>query len=234
MSTNWLVSMTFVPGLTVDEKQLDALSDRFDELDWSVALGPDSSVSVTAFLDDDPWTEHLPSVIRIAQHVLADVGVAAEMVKIEAMTEEQRDEEATRPQLPDLVAATDVAKILGVSRQRVNQLHHDHRDFPQPVVSTGAGSLWTRYAIERFRVSWDRRPGRRDSGHTTTVVEINNSGHATTVIKLHNHASSPTTGLTATTGWGEPGAEPTESAPHPPQGKQEDLRARTAARTAAR
>jgi hypothetical protein len=54
MSTEWLVNMTFVPDAPVDEKQLDALSDRFDEMDWSVAVGPESAVSVTAFLDEDP------------------------------------------------------------------------------------------------------------------------------------------------------------------------------------
>ena len=37
MSSSWVVSMTFTPDLPIEEKQLDVLSDRFDELDWSVA-----------------------------------------------------------------------------------------------------------------------------------------------------------------------------------------------------
>lgn len=158
MSSSWVVSMTFTPDLPIEEKQLDVLSDRFDELDWSVAAGPAGEVEVVAYTDEPPL-ESAPLVIEIAKRAVAEVGVVAELVKVSAVTEEQREKDALSPQLPDLVAATDVAKILGVSRQRVSQLR-GHHDFPMPVVQTGAGSLWTLYAIERFMVAWDRRPGR--------------------------------------------------------------------------
>jgi hypothetical protein len=76
--------------------------------------------------------------MSIAENVLRDANIGGELVKVEAMTKEQREREASQPQLPELVAATDVAKILGVSRQRVNQLHHDHRDFPRRLLARAA------------------------------------------------------------------------------------------------
>jgi predicted DNA-binding transcriptional regulator AlpA len=172
-STSWVVTMTFATEVPVEEKQLEALSDRFDELDWSVAADPDGTISATSYLDDDEsLTSAVPVVIEVADRTMADVGLTAHMVNMQIMTEEYREELAQAPQLPELVAATDIAKLLGVSRQRVNQLQHDHPDFPRPVVYTGGGSLWTKYAIDRFLATWNRRPGHhREPAAAADVLE---------------------------------------------------------------
>jgi len=57
---------------------------------------------------------------------------------------------------------TEVAGILGVSRQRVYQLAHDYPDFPAPVAMLASGRVWDRAAIEAWTEGHpDRRPGRR-------------------------------------------------------------------------
>jgi prophage regulatory protein len=61
-----------------------------------------------------------------------------------------------------LVGLTEIAEILGVSKQRVTQLARDYEDFPTPEVELAGGRIWRRSAIE----SWVRRhparaPGRR-------------------------------------------------------------------------
>jgi len=172
MSTSWVVSMTFVPELPLEDKQLDALSERFDEQDWTVAVAPDFSVSVTAYIDDEPVLLTAPQVVDIATRGLRDVGAPAELVKVELLTEEWRELEAQHPPLPELLAATDVAKVLGVSRQRVSQLQRGHRDFPRAVAHTGAGSLWVRSAVDRFAAVWDRRPGRRTDEEHAALVDL--------------------------------------------------------------
>ena len=48
-----------------------------------------------------------------------------------------------------LVGATEIAEILGVSRQRVHQLAASP-DFPRPEVELSAGKVWSREAIERW------------------------------------------------------------------------------------
>ena len=172
MSTSWVVSMTFVPEFSLKEKQLDALSDQLDEQDWSVAVDPDASVSVTAYIDDEPVMETAPLLVDIAIRALRDVGAPAEVVKVELMTEKRREVEAQHPPLPELLAATDVAKVLCVSRQRVSQLQRSHQEFPEPVAHTGAGSLWLRAAVDRFAKEWDRRPGRRGAPSNTSPATV--------------------------------------------------------------
>ena len=66
-----------------------------------------------------------------------------------------------------LMTAADVAKILGVTRYRVNQLANRRRDFPRPaVVSRNAaggvsGRFWRAADIEAWNATADRSPGRR-------------------------------------------------------------------------
>ena len=55
----------------------------------------------------------------------------------------------------DLVGLTEIAEILGISRQRVGQLAEGD-DFPEPISVLAAGRVWKRTDIE----AWARRTGR--------------------------------------------------------------------------
>ena len=55
----------------------------------------------------------------------------------------------------ELVGAAEIAALLGVSRQRVDQLSR-HEDFPEPVAELASGRIWTRQSIEE----WARGSGR--------------------------------------------------------------------------
>lgn len=56
----------------------------------------------------------------------------------------------------EILGITEVAALLGVSRQRVDQLSHTDPDFPEPVTTLGRGRLWERKGIEK----WARESGR--------------------------------------------------------------------------
>jgi predicted DNA-binding transcriptional regulator AlpA len=58
---------------------------------------------------------------------------------------------------PDIVDVHDVALMLGVKRQRVDQLARDHPDFPTPYVLGGGVRYWWRSSI----VDWARKAERR-------------------------------------------------------------------------
>lgn len=55
-----------------------------------------------------------------------------------------------------LVGLTEVAAMLGVSRQRVHQLTREDAGFPKPSAVLTAGHVWERRAIEE----WAERTGR--------------------------------------------------------------------------
>ena len=56
----------------------------------------------------------------------------------------------------DVLGVTEVAALLGISRQRVDQLSHSDPDFPEEVVTLGRGRLWEKEAIEK----WAKATGR--------------------------------------------------------------------------
>lgn len=59
-------------------------------------------------------------------------------------------------QVPELVAAAEIAALLGVSRQRVYQLIQENETFPEPVEELTVGRIWRRADVEK----WARRAGR--------------------------------------------------------------------------
>ena len=54
-----------------------------------------------------------------------------------------------------LMGTAEIAKLLGVSRQRVSQLSHSD-GFPEPVARLAAGPVWQTADVER----WARETGR--------------------------------------------------------------------------
>jgi prophage regulatory protein len=56
----------------------------------------------------------------------------------------------------DLVGLTEIARLLGISRQRVDQLLRTDEAFPEPIATLSAGRIWERADIE----SWARATGR--------------------------------------------------------------------------
>jgi len=56
----------------------------------------------------------------------------------------------------DLAGLTEIADMLGLSRQRVDQIVRSDPTFPAPVAVITAGRIWRRADVER----WARRGGR--------------------------------------------------------------------------
>ena len=80
------------------------------------------------------------------------------IARVEILDERLADLELSRE--PErYLGVTEIAELLGVSRQRVAQLR-EREDFPAPVAELAAGPVWTRTSLDRFVVAWPRRPGR--------------------------------------------------------------------------
>lgn len=60
-----------------------------------------------------------------------------------------------------VVGLAEIADLLGVTRQRANQIVRDHADFPEPIADLASGRVWHRPAVEAWIAAHpDRRPGR--------------------------------------------------------------------------
>jgi prophage regulatory protein len=62
---------------------------------------------------------------------------------------------STMPSLPPLVAAHEIATMLGVSRQRVSQLATSE-GFPEPAAILTVGRIWLREDIEAWAAATGR------------------------------------------------------------------------------
>ncbi len=73
-----------------------------------------------------------------------------------------------------MVGVPEMARILGVSRQRVYQLIEAYDDFPRPVASLAVGRIWSRAAVEE----WNRLHGERPSGKHRRLRVNDDQAHA--------------------------------------------------------
>jgi DNA-binding CsgD family transcriptional regulator len=110
-----------------------------------------------------------PDVRHAVDRGLASFGVAADKLgiklldvpSVEATAHERLEREFE--QEPDrYVGVSEIAALIGVSKQRVTELRV-RPDFPAPVAELAAGPVWRESSLRRFIAEWPRRPGRPGS-----------------------------------------------------------------------
>lgn len=57
-----------------------------------------------------------------------------------------------------LLGLSEIAELLGVSRQRAGQLVRDYADFPPPVAELASGRIWETAAVETWANAHPVRP----------------------------------------------------------------------------
>lgn len=155
----WVVQVTLGTKHPVSDCALDAMADAADEQDITVAVrGGGPGLVFTAEVDAEGVGQVPGWAFAIAERETG--GEATWLVDLRVCTPEVYAADVLRPDTPRLLAATDVAELLAVSRQRVHQLHSEHPQFPAPYTRLGSGPIWTLPAIERFARVWTRKPGR--------------------------------------------------------------------------
>jgi hypothetical protein len=154
---DWAVTFTFEAA--PDHGLLEKLGDALEPHDVSVAAVPTDSFAVTGHVGAVGPVEAITSMQALVAPAVTMILGVAEVVAIEAMTEDEYERRADAPTLPEMVGASEVGEMLGVSRQRVHQLR-ENSAFPAPLVEVSMGPLWDARAIEAFAREWDRRPGR--------------------------------------------------------------------------
>ena len=65
-----------------------------------------------------------------------------------------------------LVGLSEIATMLGVSRQRVGQLVRDYEDFPAPVAELASGRIWETAAVEAWAKAHPVRPPGRPASES--------------------------------------------------------------------
>lgn len=144
------------------EVLLEDLTDLLEHVGGAVGatLAPVPAVDVTLTLAADRIGEAEDLAEHLVAEMLGKVGLQVlGVVRREAMTVQVQDRLLERPLIPELVGVSEVASLLGVSKQRLSELR-TRADFPQPIVMLAAGPVWARPSLNHFIAGWSRKPGR--------------------------------------------------------------------------
>jgi predicted DNA-binding transcriptional regulator AlpA len=156
----WAITVEMATDRALDEDAVVELDELAEEHNGAVSnRGTNIGFLLHTYIAGPP-NQAGQFAIELAEKLAAHAGVHADLASLIVETEEQAERRALTPDTPELLAATDVADLLGVSRQRVHQLATDRADFPKPYARLGSGPIWTRPAIEAFDKLWTRKPGR--------------------------------------------------------------------------
>jgi hypothetical protein len=80
--------------------------------------------------------------------------------RLEVTSDRKLNEDLSKPQF---VGVTEIAGLLGVSRQRVDQLRREHPGFPSPDTELASGPVWRTSRLRTFLGTRDPTPGRPKS-----------------------------------------------------------------------
>lgn len=147
-------------SLDLEDDRVDALVDAVPEHDGVPTLGP-GRYDVRLSVEGEDVLAVGVRARELVWKAVANAGLPEwPVVRLDVMTHEDLDLELSRPTLPALAGVTEVADLLGVSRQRLAELRA-RSDFPSPFMELAATPVWLVDAIDSWVEGWDRRPGRR-------------------------------------------------------------------------
>lgn len=127
----------------------------------SVSRDLDSG-SIALTVDADTFTEALDTAREAVFTTLQAENVDPIVTSVMVQSDEEFEMELNEPVYPQVVSYAEIAKMAGVSRQRVRQLA-EKATFPHPVIETGQGPLYSLHAVNHWLETRDT------SRHAQTV-----------------------------------------------------------------
>jgi hypothetical protein len=142
-------------GWVLNEDAVDGLLDALAGHGPAITADAERPRVRLTILAEDPLSAAAHAVDLLGGLAPAE----ARPVGIEVQTMEDLERRLQEPDLPDLVGVAEIARLIGVTKQRVSELA-GRAGFPRPVASLASGPVWLRPHVSRFVESWSRRPGR--------------------------------------------------------------------------
>jgi hypothetical protein len=139
----------------------------------SVSILPDGSRFSAIFsleLDEAATAGDAAALgIRLFSDAAAEAQMPFPIVRLEVMTFAEQEADLRKPAIPELVGISEIAKEIGVTRQRASKLARQP-GFPAPAFELASGPVWTRPSLERFIDEWERKPGRPRSADANWLL----------------------------------------------------------------
>ena len=151
----WIVSLDAEIQETFSEELADRLLEALKEYSPAVS-GRGGRVGITMSIDASNARQAFDRAHSALRQAL---GRRFNVVDVRVQTLKQLGRELEAPAIPALAGISEIAEILGVSRQRASELAGSDA-FPKPVANLAAGPVWLGSTVLSFNQQWERRPGR--------------------------------------------------------------------------
>jgi hypothetical protein len=161
--TGWTITLDADTVEGYDPDQLGEIEDTLAQLS-AIVTGPTAALphrfGVTLSIDGTSLPAAIDEATTLIEKAAAGAGMPAFTVAhVDAMTYSEHDRTLEETDDLQLVGVTEVAEILGVSRQRASELRK-RPGFPTPVAELASGPVWTRPLLDLFVEHWERKRGR--------------------------------------------------------------------------
>lgn len=90
----------------------------------------------------------------------------------------------------ELVGLSEVAELLGLSRQRVGEMVRDRKDVPHAVARLKVGPVWRKADWSTFASGWQRKAGRPRKVAPTESVEASRNGEVLAPARMKGQRSA--------------------------------------------
>ena len=166
--TEWSVAVTSVVPEDVRDvddavgRVLDAVYDHAPAASYSA-----ESVTVRVAVSAQDVRDAAERGIGVVGDALGSVGWPLDVRDLQVTEWSVFEAALDEPTYPEVVGITQIAALLGTSRQRASELARSRR-FPTPLADLAAGPIWAKPAVERFVEEWDRKPGRPRAASAST------------------------------------------------------------------
>jgi hypothetical protein len=143
----------------VEEESFDNLLAPLAHYSPALAAGP-GSLSTAIALKAVGAEEALCIAVRGVRDALHATGIpVVGPTEINVVSDTGMKAQVAGPSLPRLVGIAEIARFLGVSRQRASELSRSS-NFPHPMTRLAAGPVWLETSMVHFAKQWERMPGR--------------------------------------------------------------------------
>ncbi|MEX0755715.1 MAG: hypothetical protein WD556_11460 [Actinomycetota bacterium] len=143
------------------DDRIAAILDALDRYSPAISYGP-GSLSIRISVEDQSINHAFTPAYATCIDALTVSGLRRDidfrLAVVEIATEAELEREISEPPI-ELVGATELAEMLGVTRQRASTLATSST-FPAPLARLASGPVWLKGSVLRFASEWERRPGR--------------------------------------------------------------------------
>ncbi|MEH0058777.1 hypothetical protein [Auritidibacter ignavus] len=146
----WHVELGFVSQKSLDDDVVFDIVERLEDYAAVISVSRDlKSGSLALTNESQSLSSALESVRKAFAECMEAIRLPYEITSVKVQSEAEFDAELNEPVYPPVVAFADIARMAGISRQRVRQISAKP-DFPEVVIKTSQGPLYNRYAVKRW------------------------------------------------------------------------------------